>query len=268
MKNSLHINKYLHICKVSLINKLAYIGDTISFAGFFVVILFVFTQLWETVYAQTGETSVAGFTKNQMIWYLMLTETILLSFPKIEGQINEDIKSGTIAYILNKPYSYIGYQFSIYTGELLSKLLINFTVGLITVSIFTRSFEINIMYMPFILIAMFMAFVLNFFIIMSIALSAFIIEDTIPFFWIYQKILFTIGGLFVPIAVFPEFFKNIALNLPFNYILYSPAQLALHFDWNYFIKVIANQSIWIIITGIITYLIYRAGVRNLDVNGG
>jgi len=261
-------SKYWQIGKISFLNKLAYISDTISSAGFLILILFIFSQLWEAVYSNMNLTNVAGFTKNQMIWYLMLTEVLLLSFPRIENQINEDIKSGSVAYILNKPYNYIWYQFSIYLGDLISRLLINFSIGIVTVFFFTKSIEINFVYLPLILLTFFLSFTLNFFITMSIALSAFIIEDTIPFFWIYQKILFTIGGLMVPISIFPEFLRKIAENLPFNYILYGPARLALHFDWFYLSTLLSNQLLWICITGVISYFIYRFGVKQLDVNGG
>ena len=70
-----------------------------------------------------------------------------------------------------------------------------------------------------------LAFLLQFLIKMSLALLAFWVEDTGPFFWIYSKVLFTLGGLFVPIDIYPEWLRRVAVMMPFNYVLYQPARL-------------------------------------------
>jgi ABC-2 type transport system permease protein len=104
--------------------------------------------------------------------------------------------------------------------------------------------------------------------LISIGLAAFWVEDTAPFYWIYQKILFIIGGLIIPLDVYPEFLQKLSKWLPFNYILWGPARLFVRFDTALLKQVLLNQAIWIGITGALAHLIYRRGVRKVVVHGG
>ena len=108
---------------------------------------------------------------------------------------------------------------------------------------------------------------LNFFIGMAISLSAFWVEDW-PFFWIYSKVLFVLGGLFAPMEVYPDALARAARATPFNYVLYAPARLFVQFDMDFFLHAVMMQVVWLAALAFLVMALYRMGVRRLDVNGG
>jgi ABC-2 type transport system permease protein len=123
----LGLGKYVALMQVSLINRLAYAGDALARASFMAMVLFIFSQLWRQ--ALPGGSDMAGFTASQMVWYLMVTESLALSRPAIEGAITEDVKSGNIAYQLIRPYGYVGYYLSLAMGEFLLRWPVNLLTG-------------------------------------------------------------------------------------------------------------------------------------------
>src|SRR5688572_9386958 len=66
------LRKYVNIFRVSLIERLAYRGD--FFLATFLRFLPMVTTilLWEAIFAGAGKDTVAGFTRKQMIAYLLL----------------------------------------------------------------------------------------------------------------------------------------------------------------------------------------------------
>ncbi|HEY2980205.1 MAG TPA: hypothetical protein VGJ22_03405, partial [Anaerolineales bacterium] len=98
------IAKYWAIFRISLINSLAYPGELIGRSLIMVPFMWIFYQLWKTTYAAAGVQSINGLTPRDTLWYLMLAETIELSRPFLARTISENVKDGSIAYLLNKPY--------------------------------------------------------------------------------------------------------------------------------------------------------------------
>ena len=98
------MKKYLNIYKVTLINELQYISDIILGFLSFVVMIFIFLNLWNYMYDDPSSL-IEGFSKSQMIWYVIITEMIWFGTRNktLINQITDDIKSGSIAYTLNKP---------------------------------------------------------------------------------------------------------------------------------------------------------------------
>ena len=66
--------------------------------------MFIFFALWSVVYSSGGFDG--AFTLNQMIWYLTITECIELSKSRIYWDVQDEVKSGSIAYTIGRPYNY------------------------------------------------------------------------------------------------------------------------------------------------------------------
>ncbi|MBI3977662.1 MAG: ABC-2 family transporter protein [Chloroflexi bacterium] len=92
------IAKYGAVLKVTLLSSLAYGQDVAIRALFMAVVLVVFVQLWTTTYDATGGGTIAGFTLANLVWYLVLTETVVLSAPRVSAKIDQEVKSGDLAY--------------------------------------------------------------------------------------------------------------------------------------------------------------------------
>ena len=84
---------------------------------------------------------------------------------------------------------------------------------------------------------------------------------------IYSKIIL-IFGIFFPIEMFPKTIGNILRYTPIYSVSYGPAKLMLSYNFPFFLNILITQIITIIIISIIINIVYRRGVRKLNVNGG
>lgn len=260
------LNKYGFVSRISFQNKMAYPLDVLVRTFFFAVVLLIFTQLWTALLG--SDSSIAGFSRAQLVWYLMITESIMLSNSRIDRRIEEDVKSGAVAYTLIRPLNFVWYQCSIYWGETLAMLLFNAAIGALVAFTLVGPPPLTLLAIPFLLASVGLALFLNFFTRMVLALLAFWVEDTSPFFWIYSKLLFTLGGMFIPLEVYPEWLRRISAALPFNYILYRPAKLLVDFEVREVAAVLSGQILWTVVLAGLALFIYGKGVQKVSVNGG
>ena len=263
------MRKYLFIFKTEIINNLHYITNIlIGFIGY-IVILYIFLNLWKYIYSDPNEL-INGYSINQMIWYVIVTEVLwsIIGGRKYCNRIIDDIKAGNIAYNITKPYNYILYCLSTHLGTCSIKAIMYVILGLSTGYIFLGSFpNLNILSILAVLLTCILAIIINTLIITSIGLFAFIIEDAKPFYWIYSKFNLVLGTIF-PIEYFPKVIQPILKYTPIYVVSYGPAKLFVDFTFDSFIKIFIVGIIYLIISYSICSLIYHQGVKKLNVNGG
>lgn len=260
--------KYGAITLTNLQNQLAYVWDSVSRAVFILFIMFIFAQLWTAVYEKQGATEIAGLTLANTLWYFLIAEVIELGKFRHDAKISEEVKDGSIAYTLVRPYNYLAYHFFNGLGESLVKMCLIFLLGLPVVLGYAGLPTTKPQHLPAIMLVGLLAIVLDFFIASGIGLLAFVTEDTFSFRLIYQKLVFILGGLLIPIDFLPEWLENVARYLPFGLVTYAPAKLFAAFSWTQFSQIIVSQLIWLLILGLILLWQYRWATRRLAVNGG
>ena len=114
---------------------------------------------------------------------------------------------------------------------------------------------------------MILATFISIFLIIFIGLISFYIEDANPLYWVYSKFILILGTLF-PIEFFPKLLQPIVSYSPIYVVSYGPAKLFVNFNWTLAIQVIISQIIYLFFAYLICLLLYRKGVRQLNVNGG
>jgi len=261
------MKKYFSIGKINFLNNIQYSGEFFFKAIFIVLILFIFTNIWKAAYA--GQAVVAGFTITMMIWYLLMTESIVTSSPSLVKDVNKEIQSGEIAYQLNKPYGYISYHLAKVMSYRLIGFITTFVIGSFLVFFLVGGLDnFKPILIPFLVITILLALILDFFMIMCLALLAFWLEDTTSFKWIYDKIVFTLGGMLIPLEIFPKWLASISYVMPFSFVAYHPAKLFVNFDLMSFFNVVGMQISYAIIFGVLALMIYKMGIRRVNINGG
>jgi len=260
------LRKYAIIARVSFSNAIAYRANTISRFCFYTLFIYVFMSLWRAIYK---EGSVNGYGYTQMVWYLIMTEFVtFISGSSILSEMSEDVKSGSIAYLLIRPTHYVFFQLANSIG----RMLLNFVafgmlavgLGLLFVGPLT-TFRIAGL-LP-ILLSVCLGVLLNFFFMMLIGLSSFIMEENFALYLIYQKINFMLG-LFLPVEFLPAWLQGIAKNLPFSYMYWAPAKLFVNYSRELFVELVPRQAAWMVVVVTLTFLCYRGGMRRLQANGG
>jgi ABC-type uncharacterized transport system permease subunit len=122
------MKKYIFVAKVSMQEALAYSMNFLGRGVFYIIIISIMVFLWKAIYAQGVDTG--DYDVNRMIWYLIIGELIALSGARFYEEVSNDVKTGNIAYLMNKPYHYVNYQFAHYIGKTVIQLLVNCIIAI------------------------------------------------------------------------------------------------------------------------------------------
>ena len=261
------MRKYLHIYKATSIENLHYVANIIIGFFSFLRMIFILFNLWEYMY-QDGTNIINGYSMHQMFWYVLITEGIWFGTRNkaFIYEIGDTIKSGNIAYNINKPYNYVIYLVFKNLGDITIKSLMFMGIVLVVGNVFIAPLSLSLIHMPFILIVMFLGIIINMLIRIGISLISFWIEDAHPFHWVYDKMILILGTL-LPIELFPVFLRPIIKCLPTYVVMYGPAKLIVDFNFNSFKTIIIAQIIYLLVVGGIISVMYNKGVKKLNVNG-
>jgi len=261
------MRKYWAIFQTQLLNNFAYAGDLASGTIFIVLFLWIFAQLWHVTYSAVGTEQIAGLTQRDTLWYLLVAEVIILSKPRLANTIAQSVRDGSVAYLLNKPYNFLLYQCSVGMGDSVLRIVANAVAGgaLVWSMVGPPPVPAGI---PLVLLAMLLAWLIHFCITAMIGLTAFVVEEVRAFEWIYQKTLFILGGLMIPLDFYPDWLQTLAKATPFAYVVYGPARLFVEPEWSRFLELIGGQLFWLALLAAGLTFCYRQGMSRLAINGG
>lgn len=259
--------KYGAIMRIQFANSLVYPLDLVGRSLSILIFLWVFVHLWRTAFASAGQDVIAGLSYADTLWYLVITETIMLSKPRISEEIAQQVRDGSVAYILNKPYSFILYHFAVGLGDSMVRGLVTALVGgaLVFSIVGPPPSLLGVAIVPFAIIA---AWLLDYCMSGLIGLAAFVTEDVTAFDWIYSKLILILGGTLLPLEFFPDRLRGIATAMPFAWTMWAPARLFLDPSPERIASVAFGQLAWLTVMGIVLALAYRVGARRLAINGG
>jgi len=102
------LGKLIAVALVAARSKLAYWQEMSARAVFFAIVLLIFSQLWSALLGAKGE--LAGFDRRQLVWYLTITEVIALSTTSLIQTVENDVKTGQLAYLLLRPINLLTSQ--------------------------------------------------------------------------------------------------------------------------------------------------------------
>jgi ABC-2 type transport system permease protein len=260
------MRKYAQVFKVSMRNQLVYLPAFIGRNIFFVLIVFVFSSLWRAIYA--GNDLLAGLSMTQVIWYLTITEVIELSKTQSYITIQEEVKDGSLAYTLTRPYSYIAYYYFHAMGQNLVKMAPMLVEAFILGVLFAGYLPGYFRALPFGFVLIVGGFTLVTMWQIIIGLLAFWFEEVAPFYWILQKLGFIIGGMFFPIDIFPEWLAGISKASPFAFSAYWPAITVVDFTVERFLTCLAGQAVYSAALFFVSMALFAAAVRKVHLQGG
>lgn len=248
-------------------NWLFYIlGDVIGcFVSFFV---------WEAVFISNGGESFMEFDKGDMIVYIFLT----FLTGQIIGSggtydIGQEIKDGTIAMRMIKPISYNSTFLFQELGNKLMEIGIIFIPLVAGVEIYrfflTGSLQFDIAQFLLYLVCCVFAYLINFFFNISFGFTAFVFKNLWGSNLLKNCIVGFLSGSTIPLAFFPEVFRNVLSVLPFASLSYTPVMIymGMYTGWD-IVFYLGLQIFWCIAFWGMSKLIWKAVVKHLCVQGG
>lgn len=264
---------YGRIFKTKLLEQLHYKGSYIS--GVICQIAFGFMHI--LLYMAFFENGVPqDFSLPQMVTYVWLGQAFFTMFhygDSCKKQISFEIVNGNVCYQLIKPIN----LYNLWLGEVwftgISMAIVRCLPLLIFASLLPLGFGLSlpVSFLAFVLFII--SIIFGSLLIAVIKMFAYILVlytlDPRGVFNITYSLFGFLGGLVIPIPLFPEFMQNIFNFLPFRYvgdlpykiyIGYTPISTAL---WQ-----IGIQIIWIIGLYTIGKLILTSKSKKLVVQGG
>src|SRR3954466_14579092 len=108
------VRKYLKILRISLVERLNYRADFFLTTFFRFLPLLTTFLLWEAVFAGAGRDTIGGFTRDEMVAYLLMVQVsrMFSSMPGLATGIARDIRDGNLKKYLLQPIDMLWYLLS------------------------------------------------------------------------------------------------------------------------------------------------------------
>jgi ABC-2 type transport system permease protein len=261
-------SKYLAGFRISLQSQLAYPAEMWLRTIFVFIIMFVFSSLWHTTFEEMGTARLGGLTLSGMLWYLAITESILISRPRESVRMDEEVRTGQLAYQLVRPYNFILFRFAQVWGERLPRFLVTLLVAATMATVFSGGVGVTTAGLLAGLPVLALALALDFLFVLGISLLAFWAEDTSSFLFIYDRFLMILGGMLLPLELFPGALEDLARALPFAAMVYAPARMFVDPDGGQLMATLGQQAVWLAVVALCTGGLFRYAARRLQTNGG
>src|SRR5215813_4044572 len=226
------LRKYYNIFRVSLVERLTYRGD--FFLATFLRFLPMVTTilLWEAIYAGAPADEVVGYSRRQMIAYLLLVHVsrMFSSMPGLSGGIARDIREGTLKKYLIQPLDMIGY--------LLSYRLAHKAVYIMTVVLpygllyflcrdYLRVVQPDALTVAAYVVSLLLGFVVGFFFDACLGMVGFWFLEVSSLLYIVTTVNFFVSGQMFPLDLLPGPWPHLLRALPFHYLAAFPTMVLL-----------------------------------------
>jgi len=257
--------KYLAVARTAARQEWSGRGAWLARMGFYALILLIFSRLWAVVF-DAG--ALAGHTPVDFVWYLALTEWVMLSAPPFYLEVEAEIRSGDIVHRLPRPISYLGAKLAEAAGTTALRMLTLGVAGLVFARALAGAWPDD----PLVLVAAIplglLAAAVQVLCIAGIGLTALWIHDASPVYWIWQKCAFLLGGLMLPLEVYPDWLRTLAEWTPFAAIMHGVGRTAFALDPGLWLGTAGRLLGWGALAALVVTLLFRRGLRVLDVGGG
>lgn len=83
-----------------------------------------------------------------------------------------------------------------------------------------------------------------------------------------QKLVFVLGGLFIPVDMFPDRLARIARALPFAFSAYWPASVIVAFSPARFLTALSGALSYVVALSALVAALFALGRRRVQAQGG
>ncbi|MBM3547521.1 MAG: hypothetical protein FJX54_11240 [Alphaproteobacteria bacterium] len=203
----------------------------------------------------------SGHDAERLTWYVVTTEAIIFAPGWVFSEIEEDIRSGAIEAALTRPLSYGLARIAEEIGGTLLRLSCLGVYGGILAWLATGIVPISSTAMPALALAMTLGALLALLFQVVIGFLTVWLGTPAPVYWIWQKVIFVLGGLFIPLTLYPAWMHQIGIATPFAAILYHPASLVLDARPAAIAAVLGWQLLWFAFAAFVVVAVATAATR-------
>lgn len=258
------VAKYVAFSRIAAAQAWHERGDITGRVAFFAIILGVFSSLWRAA----GEAGLPmGADSKQLLWYLAVTEWITLSTPQVHLEIQDTIRRGDVVYRLGRPASFVLGELATGLGQAALRMPILGVTAVVCAFWFTGwtpSPAALAIVLPFGIAATMLLTALH----VWIGMLAFWLQDVSPVYWVSQKLLFVLGGMMLPLHLYPTVVQHLAAVTPFPVVLAAPASFVFGDGATAAGTLTVRLALWSCAITLGMHWTFRRAVARLVINGG
>ena len=239
-------------------------GGALYTVAFTLIVVTMIGALWRAA-AGAGGGEVAGYTAVALTWYVATAETatVALNIRLIE-HVGDDIASGAVATEMLRPAPVLGVRMASELGHALPRLALCAATAA-GVAAVAAGAPPEPAALALAAPSLVLAITCNLLAQHAVAAAAFWVRDARSSWFLYQKLVFILGGMLLPLQVLPDGLARVAAALPFSAMAYAPGRLASgHLEPH----LLLVQAAWIAVLGVAAAAAFAAGERRLQVVGG
>ncbi|WP_089972022.1 ABC transporter permease [Lihuaxuella thermophila] len=260
---------YWEVIRIRFLMMLAYRVNYYSGIVIYSLNIGVYYFLWMAIYG--GESSLQGLTSLQMATYIAVSWMArAFYFNNLDREIAQEIRDGTVAIQLIRPYPYLLVKVFQGFGEGLFRLLLFSVPGMIVVSFI---FPIHLpgfsdVWLKFAL-SLLLGFIVNVQVNILTGVCAFFILNNQGLIRAKRVAVDLLSGLIIPIPFYPEWAQLLLSYLPFQAISYLPSLVLVKgLAGEEFVHAILIQAAWCVLLWIPIRVIWKKARKTLIVQGG
>jgi ABC-2 type transport system permease protein len=261
------------ILAMCVAERLAYRGDFVL--GTTMRFLPIVTQifLWTAVFASASSGQMAGYTRDNVIAYYLLTmiARAFSSMPGLSSSIARQIRDGEIKKFLIQPIDLLGFT-------LLARLGHKLVYYGVAIGPFTLVFYLCRSYFPgwppaeyfaAFLASLVLSFLLGFFLEACLGLVGFWTLEISSLLFVYMLFNFFFSGHMFPLEIMPQPWRGWIELMPLKYLAYFPAAVFLEkisADRLWF--EIGVEAAWVVFFIVLSRRLMHTGFRRYSGFGG
>jgi ABC-2 type transport system permease protein len=275
------LRTWLTMLSICLEERLAYRGDFIlgTAMRFLPIVTQVF--LWTAVFAATSRADIAGYSRNDIVAYYLLTMVTraFSSMPGLAGGIARSVRDGSIKKYLVQPVDYVSFLLA----ARIAHKLVYYAVAILP---FAAVFWICRSYFPpapdAVTLAAFVAslllsFLLGFFMEATLGMLGFWFLEVSSIIFAYMLVQYLLSGHMFPLdmlAGIPAGIAGMSLAdlvrwLPFEYTAYFPSAVWLgKIRGAELVRSLMIEAGWVVVMAVACRVAWWRGTRRYSAFGG
>lgn len=262
----MNIKPYVAIAALEFKHALIHRSTILVRFFFYGLVLMLYSRLWE-VTLSTGAAQNSHQIKDN-IWYLAITELIILALPHIDDDIVTDVKSGRLAYLLARPVNYWVFKLAGAVGVMAARMMVLCVGGFGFAILFAQGWPSGGWNLAVVLPICFLASLAIIPYVATIGVLAFWLHDPNPIYWVWHKFLFILGGLILPITLYPAWLQKFALLTPFAAFLFRPGSFAFESSPYKIATTVGLLAIWGALGVLLLRFTFQKASRSYNMTGG
>ena len=226
--------------------------------------IYILIYFWNYIYKDQLENFI------YMEKYVVISEVLVVAYSSIAPhRLVKQIRTGDVIIEMVKPWNFLLSLFAEEIGNILARLIIHGTViFFVSTTLLSIDFPNLTRIIIFLIFTIFSSIIL-FIIRISMALLAFWFTEANAILILTDTIISVFSGKFIPSWIVPIYLKKVMEAGPFIWLYQIPIQIFLDKKG---IESRGNEIgimlIWLILFGILLYLIWKIVIKKINIQGG